>query len=54
MSLDFFDDVLLLDFALEAVQRTFQGFSILDLDFSQTQPTYLLRLYDINFFLSTQ
>ena len=53
MSLDFFDNVFLLDFALEAAQRAFQGFSILDLDFSQTQLTYLLHFYDINFFLST-
>jgi hypothetical protein len=39
MSLDFLDDVLVLDFALEAAQRAFQGFSILDVDFSQTRLT---------------
>jgi hypothetical protein len=33
--LDLFDDVFLLHFALETLQRTFQGFSILDEYFGQ-------------------
>ena len=33
--LDFLDDVLLLDFSLEAAQGIFQGFSLLEPDFSQ-------------------
>jgi hypothetical protein len=41
MSLDFLDDVLLLDLALETAQRAFQGFSILDVDFCQTRLTCL-------------
>ena len=36
VTLDLFDDVLLLYFALEAAQRTLQGFTVLDIDFSQT------------------
>jgi hypothetical protein len=35
MPFDLFDDVLLLDFALEAAQRAFQSFTILDMDFCQ-------------------
>ena len=35
MFLDFFDDVFLLDFALETLQRTFQGLTILNDNFSQ-------------------
>jgi hypothetical protein len=41
MSLDFLDDVLLLDLALETAQRAFQGFSVLDVDFCQTRLTPL-------------
>jgi len=41
MPLDFLNDVLLLDLALETAQRAFQGFSILDVDFSQTRLTCL-------------
>jgi hypothetical protein len=41
MSLDFLDDVLLLDLALETAQRAFQGFSILDVYFCQTRLTCL-------------
>ena len=33
--LDFLDDVLLLDFSFEAAQGIFQGFSLLEPDFSQ-------------------
>jgi len=57
MSLDFLDDVLLLDLAFEKPQRAFQGFSILDVDFRQTR---LICLYatscpqDTNFLLSTR
>ena len=43
MSFDFLDDVFLLDFALETAQRAFQGFSILDMNFSQTRLTCLLH-----------
>jgi hypothetical protein len=35
--LDFFDNVLLLDFALEAAQRVFQRFALLQLYFSQIE-----------------
>ncbi len=35
VSLDFPDDVLLQDFALEATQRVFQSFTILDVDLGQ-------------------
>jgi hypothetical protein len=41
MSLDFLDDVLLLDFPFKTAQRAFQGFSILDVDFCQTKLTCL-------------
>jgi hypothetical protein len=41
MPLDFLNDVLLLDLALETAQRAFQGFSILDVDFCQTRLTCL-------------
>ena len=41
MSLDFLNNVFLLDFALEAAQRAFQGFSILDVNFRQTKLTCL-------------
>ncbi len=36
------NDVLLLDLALEPAQRTLQGFSILDVDLSQTRLTSLI------------
>src|ERR1035437_6065807 len=42
MPLDFLNDVLLLDLALETAQRAFQGFSVLDVDFCQTRLTSLL------------
>jgi hypothetical protein len=41
MPLDFLNDVLLLNLALETAQRAFQGFSILDVDFCQTRLTCL-------------
>jgi hypothetical protein len=41
MPLDFLDDVLLLDLALETAQCAFQGFSVLDVDFCQTRLTCL-------------
>jgi len=41
MPLDFLNDVLLLDLALETAQRAFQGFSVLDVDFCQTRLTCL-------------
>jgi len=44
MSLDLFDDVLLLDFTFEAPQCTFQGFAVLDMDFSQLKFTCLSKL----------
>ena len=37
--LDFLDDVFLLDLALEATQRVFEGFSLLKSHFSQTSNT---------------
>jgi hypothetical protein len=43
MLLNFFDDVFLLDFALESLQRTFQGFTILNHYFSQTGIHLLLK-----------
>jgi hypothetical protein len=44
MSLDFLNDVLLLDLAFETAQRAFQGFSVLDMDFCQTNLTCLFTL----------
>ncbi len=44
MSLDFLNDVFLLDLALETAQRAFQGFSVLDVDFCQTKLTSLSQL----------
>ena len=35
MTLDFLNDVFLLDLPLEPAKRAFQGFSVLDMDFSQ-------------------
>jgi hypothetical protein len=35
MSLDFFDNILLQDFALKAPQCAFKRFAALDVDFSQ-------------------
>ena len=35
VSLDFFNDVFLLDLALEAAQGTFKSFAILEMDFCQ-------------------
>jgi hypothetical protein len=42
MLLDLFDDVFLLDFALKSLQRTLQGFTILDDYFGQLQITSLI------------
>lgn len=39
MTLDLLDDVLLLDFALEPTQGIFEGLSLLDPDFCQTEYT---------------
>jgi len=39
MTLDLLDDVLLLDFALEPTQGIFEGLSLLDSDFCQTEHT---------------
>jgi len=39
MTLDLLDDVLLLDFALEPTQGIFEGLSLLDPDFCQTEHT---------------
>ena len=39
VSLDFLDDIFLLDLALEATQRVFEGFSLLKSYFSQTSNT---------------
>jgi hypothetical protein len=36
VTLDFFDDVLLLNFPLEAAQSAFQAFAFIDGDFGQT------------------
>ena len=44
MPLDLLDDVFLLDFTLEAAKSAFQGFSVLDMDFSQSKLTYLSNL----------
>ena len=37
VTFDLFDDVLLLDFALEAPQCAFERFAVLDMDFSQSK-----------------
>jgi hypothetical protein len=43
MFLNLFDDIFLLDFALESLQGTFQGFTILYYDFCQLR-NHLLRM----------
>ena len=44
MPLDFLNDVLSLHLAFETAERALQGFSILDVYFSQSQFTYLSDL----------